>query len=69
VAGAGGMVGTGQVVDSDCRPKIKPTLGRVGGALAAQPGAQLAGGAGAGAAAQDRTRGWWRTYGSVGSWV
>jgi hypothetical protein len=51
LAGAGGMVGTGQAL-TQIAGQAAPTLGRVGGALAAQPGAQLAGGAGAGAAAQ-----------------
>lgn len=51
VAGAGGIVGAGKSLTNIAGEKLS-TLGRVGSTLAAQPGAQLAGGAGAGAAAQ-----------------
>jgi hypothetical protein len=51
VAGAGGIIGAGKSLTNIAGEPLS-TLGRVGSTLAAQPGAQLAGGAGAGAAAQ-----------------
>jgi hypothetical protein len=51
VSGAGGMIGAGKSLTNIAGQELS-TLGRVGSTLAAQPGAQLAGGAGAGAAAQ-----------------
>jgi hypothetical protein len=51
VSGAGGMIGAGKSLTNIAGQQLS-TLGRVGRTLAAQPVAQLAGGAGAGAAAQ-----------------
>jgi hypothetical protein len=51
VAGAGGIIGAGKSLTNIAGEPLS-TLGRVGSTLAAQPVAQLAGGAGAGAAAQ-----------------
>jgi hypothetical protein len=51
VSGAGGMIGAGKSLINIAGQELS-TLGRVGSTLAAQPVAQLAGGAGAGAAAQ-----------------